>query len=377
VTDATLGAGTSASVANGFGPNSPYNADIPYNLKQAALFGEVSYDLTSQLTGTAGLRYYDYKEERTFKSGGLFANGDNQFDKTKSDGYSPRFLLAYKASPNVTWNAQASKGFRLGGVNDPLNIPLCSDQDEAIFGGYQRFNDESLWNYEVGVKMQHPGMRFNAAFFHTQMKDLQVTLDAGSCSSRVVFNVPKAHSTGLEMEMTLRPTENLELGFAGSLVSAEFDSTVRDGTGAVLGGIREGNRLPSVPKVQFTVSATYNFNLSGRESYVSASWQYVGSRFTQPSDQENNPRTFVHGLPFLGAPATAATTLDLELPKYNLLNLSMGMEFQRGFSAVVYVNNLTDEKAQLSFDRERGGRARLGFATNQPRTFGVTLRKTF
>jgi iron complex outermembrane receptor protein len=377
VTDATLGAGTSAAVANGFGPNSPYNADLPYNLKQAALFGEVSYDLTSQLTGTAGLRYYDYKEERTFKSGGLFANGDNQFDQTKSDGYSPRFLLAYKMSPGVTWNAQASKGFRLGGVNDPLNIPLCSDQDEAIFGGYQRFKDETLWNYEVGVKMQRPGMRFNAAAFHTQMKDLQVTLDAGSCSSRVVFNVPKAHSTGLEAELTFLPSDNLELGFAGSVVNAEFDSTVTDGTGAVIGGIRDGNRLPSVPKAQFTASATYYFKLAGRESFISASWQYVGSRFTQPSDQENNPRTFVHGLPFLGAPATAATTVDLQLPKYNLVNLSWGMDFDRGFSGLLYVNNVTDEKALLSFDRERGGRARLGFATNQPRTIGVTLRKTF
>jgi iron complex outermembrane receptor protein len=47
VTDATLGAGTSASVANGFGPNSPYNADLPYNLKQTALFGEMSYDFTT------------------------------------------------------------------------------------------------------------------------------------------------------------------------------------------------------------------------------------------------------------------------------------------------------------------------------------------
>jgi iron complex outermembrane receptor protein len=376
-TDATLGAGTSTAVANGFGADSPYNADLPYNLKQFALFGEVSYDLTSQLTGTAGLRYYDYKEERTFHSGGLFSNGDNRFDKTKSDGYNPRVLLAYKVSTSTTLNAQASKGFRLGGVNDPLNLPLCTAEDRAIFGGYQRFSDESLWNYEVGVKMLQPGFRFNAAAFHTQMKDLQVTLDAGSCSSRVVFNVPKAHSSGVELEMAWRPTDSLELGFAGSALKAEFDSTVRDGNGNVLGGIREGNRLPSVPELQLTASITYNFRMAGRESYVTASWQHVGTRFTQPSDQENNPRTFTHGLPFLGAPATAATTLDLELPKYNLVNLSTGMEFSRGFSAVLYVNNLTDEKALLSFDRERGGRARLGFATNQPRTIGVTLRKSF
>jgi iron complex outermembrane receptor protein len=286
-------------------------------------------------------------------------------------------LLAYKWSPSVTWNAQASRGFRLGGVNDPLNVPLCTAQDRAIFGNLPRFKDESLWNYEVGVKMQRPGLRFNAAAFHTQMKDLQVTLDAGSCSSRVVFSVPKAHSSGVEMEMTLRPTDSLELGLSGAAVNAVFDSTVRDGTGAVVGGIRDGNRLPSVPKLQFTASLTYNFSLTGRESYVTASVQHVGSRFTQPSDQENNPRTFVHGLPFQGAPATAATTLDLELPKYNLVNLSAGMDFERGFSAVLYVNNVTDEKALLSFDRERGGRARLGFATNQPRTIGVTLRKTF
>ena len=177
--------------------------------------------------------------------------------------------------------------------------------------------------------------------------------------------------------MTLRPTDNLELSLSGAAVNAVFDSSVKDGTGAVLGGIRDGNRLPSVPKLSLTASFTYNFSLAGRESYITTSVQHVGSRFTQPSDQENNPRTFVHGLAFLGAPASAATTVNLELPKYNVVNLSAGMDFERGFSAVLYVNNVTDEKALLSFDRERGGRARLGFATNQPRTIGVTLRKTF
>src|SRR3546814_8907969 len=89
-TDAVLGAGTSAAVANGFGPDSPYNADLPYDIKQKALFGEASYDLTDRLTATAGLRYYDFKEERRFTSGGLFANGDDQLDETKSDGFSDR-----------------------------------------------------------------------------------------------------------------------------------------------------------------------------------------------------------------------------------------------------------------------------------------------
>jgi iron complex outermembrane receptor protein len=41
------------------------------------------------------------------------------------------------------------------------------------------------------------------------------------------------------------------------------------------------------------------------------------------------------------------------------------------------MNNLTNELALLSFDRERGTLARFGFLTNQPRTFGVSTRYNF
>jgi iron complex outermembrane receptor protein len=378
--DATLGAGTSAAVANGFGPNSPYNADLPYKLRQLAAFGEATYDVTHELHATAGVRYYDFKESRRFHSGGLFSGGDDRRDSTRSHGATPRFLLAFDASPNVTFNAQVSKGFRLGGVNDPLNLPLCTPADAAIFGGYQTYKDETLWNYEGGVKAHFGPLRFNAAGFYNRINNLQVTLDAGSCSSRVVFNVPKAHAGGGELEVAVTPLKGLDLSLSGSLIDSKFDSTVVDGTGAVLGGIRKGNRLPTVPKFQLSASGTYTAAVEmfgSEDAFFSGSVQHIGSRYTQPSDQEDNPHAFVSGLAFGGATGNEATVLDLKLPAYDIVNLTAGLRFPQGLEISIYVNNLTDENALLSFDRERGGRARLAFQINQPRTFGATLRKSF
>jgi iron complex outermembrane recepter protein len=379
-TDLVLGPGTAAATRNGFDVvDSPFNSFLPYDIEQKALFGEASYEF-GRLTATGGLRYYDFQEVRDIRFGGLFADPTNRTgETTSSDGFNPRLLLSYEATDDITINAQAAKGFRLGGVNDPLNLPLCTPEDRTTFEPFEgAFDDETLWNYEVGVKSQFGGITFNAAAFYTDIDDLQVTLDAGTCSSRIVFNVPKAHTQGIEFELSAEPVDNLDLSLSGSLIEAEFDSTLTSG-GNVIGGIREGNRLPSVPKFQFSASAAYSVDLdtSGTQGIFTASFQHVGSRFTQPGDQENNPRTFVHGLPFGGQPAGSATTLDLKLPDYQLVNLSAGVEFPNELSVIAYINNVFDENPILSFDRERGGRARLGFQVGQPRTFGITARKRF
>ena len=378
VTDATLGAGTSAAVANGFPADSPFNSDLPYNIEQVAVFGEATYAFNDRLDLTLGARYYDFEETRTITTGGLFANGDTGVvDQTSSDGVSPRILLSYDVNDNVTLNAQASKGFRLGGVNDPLNTPLCNAQDLALFGGFQSYDDETLWNYEIGAKTQGKGFYANVAGFYNEIQDLQVTLDAGSCSSRIVFNVEEAHTMGIEAEVGITPAPGLDFVFSGSWIEAEFDTTLPEPLTTAT-GIREGNRLPSVPEFQLSVSGSYEWNVADVfTGFVAVSYSHVGNRYTQPADQEGNPRTFVHGLPFNGAPADAATTVDLLLPSYDLVNLSVGADFENGLSVIGYLNNVFDENALLSFDRERGGRARLGYRTNQPRTFGVTVRKTF
>lgn len=382
VTDATLGAGTSAAVSNGFDADSPFNSDLPYDLTQTAVFGELNYDVSEALHLTAGARYYNYDESRVITSGGLFANGDTgQVDETSSDGFIGRVMAAYDVNDNVTINGQISQGFRLGGVNDPLNAGLCTGQDIAIFGGFQSYDDETLMNYEAGFKMRtDTGVTLNAAIFRTEIDDLQVTLDAGSCSSRISFNVPKAHTMGIEFELAAQPVDGLELSFVGSMLEAEFDSTVINAEGDVLGGVQDGNRLASVPELQLAASATYFFPFAmvgdGAEAYISGSIQHIGDRITQPSDQVAGAGVFSSGLPFGGATGSEVTMVDLLLDSYETINLSAGV-LKDEWEVVFYLNNVTDENANLSFDRERGGRARLGYRTNPPRTLGVTYRTRF
>jgi outer membrane receptor protein involved in Fe transport len=370
-----------AATRNGFPADSPYNADLPYDIEQFAVFGEASYRFGG-FKLTAGGRYYDFSESRDFISGGIFANGDLRLgDKTSSNGFSPRAILSYDVSDDVTVNLQASKGFRLGGVNDPLNIPLCTPADAALFGTFQDYSDETLWNYEAGVKAQGGTFTFNAAAFYNDIKNLQVTLDAGSCSSRISFNVPKAHSMGIEAEIGLEPVDGLQLSLAGSIIEAEFDSTL-PGPLAAATGIRDGNRLPTVPKFQIAATASYTAAVSdGLDWTTTVSAQHVGNRFTQPADQEAGAGTFTNSLFF--NPATGAfgsgnyTFGSYLLPDYQLVNLSTGLEWDNGLSVLVYVNNLFDENTLLSLDRERGGRARLGYNIGQPRVIGITARKKF
>ena len=373
---------TADQLSNGFAVGSPYNASLPYDIKQHALFGEGSYQL-GQFKLTAGARYYKFKETRDFVSGGVFSDvSSNIGDKTKSNGISPRFIVSYEANPNLTFNVQAAKGFRLGGTNDPLNVPLCTDEDLDIFGGQGSYKDETLWNYEAGMKFSRRGLTFNTGVFHSRIRNLQVTQTAGSCSSRIVFNVPKAHSTGIEAELAAQLLPGFDLSLAANLQSAKFDSTVLTGAGDVLGGIEDGNRLPTVPKYQLAATATYGQRLGNNADwYITGSAQRIGNRFGEPGDQVSGAGLIPNALyydPATGDYGSGVNDIgSLRLPAYTIANLSAGIEFDSGLEIVAYVKNMFDENPELAIDRERGLRARFGYLIGQPRTIGLTIRQAF
>jgi iron complex outermembrane receptor protein len=367
-------------------------SDLSYKTRQFAFFGEGTLSIGPRFSFTAGLRYYNFKDDKQQVFDGIFANNDtgkslvSQPGTTKADGVAPRFIATYKVSESTNIDAQVSKGFRLGGINDPLNVPLCSPSDLITFGGREGFKDETAWNYEIGTKSRILGGRgsFNVSAFYIDINDLQAVVTAGSCSSRLVFSVPKARSVGGEVEFAAVLSDrfdfNVSAGYNDATLRSTVTSTDAQGNTTVISGIRDGARVPSVPKFQAAVAATYQQPvMAGVVGYASGTYQHVGSRFTQVGDDVPGFGTVnLLALPHtIGGPLTQDTfTFNPELPAYDLLNFRLGARFSN-FDVAFFVNNITDERAFLALDRERGLLARVGFLTNQPRTFGLTARATF
>jgi iron complex outermembrane recepter protein len=364
-------------------------SDLRYKYRQGALFGEATLAVTPKLDVTGGVRYYDYHESRTQIFDGIFGEDDAgnpqiQPGSTNASGIAPRVMASYKLSDATRLNAQISKGFRLGGINDPLNLSLCTAADRATFGGHDSWDDETLWNYEVGSKSKIMGGRgaFNVAAFYMDIRDLQATVTAGTCSSRVVFNVPKARSTGAEVEFELAPSDNFDFAISATKTDSKLRSTVTStddkGNVTVVSGIRSGARMPTVPEEQLAAAATWRWPVRTWVGYATGVYQHIGDRYTQVGD-EFEPGV-VNLLTFpgtIGGPLTQGTfTFDPKLPAYDVINVRLGLLYGK-WDTALFVNNATNERALLSLDRERGLRARVSYVTNQPRTVGISTRVTF
>ena len=390
--DALIGA---PSTDFGAPPDTPFYSRMSYDFSQFAVFGEATYRFSPQWALTGGLRYYDFEEDRLLTFAGVFADPAIFLDEpgsTSSDGVSPRVILAYSPNEEMQFTAQVARGFRLGGINDPLNEGLCTDDDLATYGGHPTWDDEEVTNYEIGAKTRTADghVTFNASVFFSDIDGLQAVADAGSCSSRIILNA-QAQSRGAEMELFVHPDEHWDFGLSATYANTEItESQTIVGSGDIIAGIRDGNRLPTSPELQAAGTVAYNFAFgSSLESYVRFTVQYVGDSYTQLADQEPNFGILTNTLPTTARPAGSADLIDMggipanttiefdpNLPSYSIGNLRWGFGTD-AWEAALFVNNVWDERAFLSLDRERGRRARVGYLTNPPRTYGVNFHMNF
>jgi outer membrane receptor protein involved in Fe transport len=303
-------------------PNTPFYGTINLVEKQFALFGEATYPILPQLDLTLGARYFNFKDDfNLFFTGiaGAIAPGDPDTGsgEQKSSGVNPRGVLSYKITDQVMVYAEAARGFRYGGVNEPAPVTFCATQLAALGlkESPEAFGPDHLWSYTLGEKGTFADGRLvmNVDGFYINWDDVQTIHDL-SCGYNFTENAGKIKSQGIEWDSKVRATSALTLGLSGSFTDAVANGPIANLSAA------DGDRAPYFPRTIVTVTGEYSIPLPEGKLVVSADYTYRSNEFTDFS-----PSAFDY----------------LEIPSSVLLNGSLGYITDR-WSVTLYGTNLTN-----------------------------------
>jgi len=252
-----------------------------YDVEAWAVFAAVDYDLTSDLTLNAGIRYsYEEKEakiaslnrnqtvypstntcnlvspragERTCATD--FVDDDNWED------VSPKLGLTYELSENARVYGHWTQSFRSGGYNLRNTSPRPQDYPGP-------FDEEKATNYEIGFKSDSGRGRFNAAVFYNQVEDMQRELNftVGTSLVQVVRNTADADLFGVELDGVYALTDNFMLNMQVGWLDAEYTSITPEG---LANGINESLELPRAPEWTYSIGLNHDLPL--------AEWGYISS----------------------------------------------------------------------------------------------------
>ena len=334
-----------------------------FEVESRAIFADLTYHVTDRLDLTAGARYTSENVTNSLQSFGirptvgggppnpLFfpsfinfarpeANGDEDFDDL-----APRLVARYEFSDDLSVYGTISKGYKAGGSSLGNNTNLDGSPAFTV-----PFDEETLWNYELGVKSEllDNRLRLNASVFHLDWSDMQMEafrfLTAGDLSSNFeqTINIKDAEANGIEIEMLASVTEHFTLSGSMGYLDTEITS---DTQAQITGGFvvdLKGLELPKAPELTASLAGEYRWDLGGNEAWVRLEYVHRDGQYSDvegltnkqtrgPSPNQGLVRVMPNGeFPYLS-------------PDFDVWNLRAGYDMQNWqFNA--YVQNIGEEE---------------------------------
>ena len=338
--------------------------------EQTAGFGELSYNVTSHLRLTGGVRVAHIKVSSQFDADGLYNGGPTAPDllglQTSSETpVNPKGTISYQFDDSNLAYVTASRGFRAGGPNTPVPVGRCG-ADLAAQGTtaeqLQNFKSDSVWNYEVGAKTLTLDRRLalNASVFYIDWRNIQQALALPLCGFGYVANLGHATSKGFDFQGQYKVVAGLTLGANVGYSHAVLEDHVYAGLNAVTGEraliAREGDATLLSPQWTSNVTLTYEHALVDQYSgYIRADVQ--------------------HSSAFRRTPSEGTVSYDPALyagPAYNFLTLRSGL-VHGTLDLSFFVDNVTNTRPVLyaSYGLDSISREIQQQTTLRPRTFGI------
>jgi iron complex outermembrane receptor protein len=327
--------------------------DLPSEAEEYAIFVNGTYHFTPQLDASVGVRQSWNSQVFSSTGIGLLVNPAAPATPIVSSSPSDEeirtylFNLRYRPSRATTIYGRIASGYRPGGPN-------------LVFGGAgtgnSSFQPDTLWNYEVGLKQTFSEGRgnFNVSAYHIDWSDIQLTVNVGGINQ--LTNGGDATVDGVESTASYQLLPNLNV-----MASATWTDAKLDGPSPRLGIAYDGARLPYTPEFSFATAATWDFQATETiAGALNVAYRHIGDR--------------------TAGYASSLTSPLYALDAYDIVDLTLTLTSDSGWELSPFVRNVFDEQGEISASTGTNGlfpTAPVPVNLAQPRTFGITLGRSF
>jgi outer membrane receptor protein involved in Fe transport len=333
----------SKTVDGAFNPNDIFSGLQNESNDQIAVFTDDTWHVTKKLDLTAGVRYFNYNEKYYLFESGVYGDINHvpltTNAKEKASGFNPRFNASYHVDDNVLVYAEAAKGFRYGGANQPVPegtsgvAGKCTSnlQSYGLSSAPLTFGPDSLWDYTVGEKAKLAGgrMTFNADVYYIDWSNVQTRLLL-NCSYFFTESAGSITSKGVEAESTFKVTP--ELTVSGSV---SFNDSHATGNIPTVGAF-SGDQSPYSPNVIASAFVFYDKPVAEGVMHLQASYQFRSEENTTFDPYSTSYTASTNTLAKTGNSQTFAI-----IPASHDVNASASYAFGK-YEIGIYGTNLTN-----------------------------------
>jgi len=355
-----------------------------------SVFGSLDWHLSDSLTATVGFNYTDDEKDFSITSqttevranipvagpaAGIIATvptfAINTIDipnaveqgRTDDDELTYNLRLAWDVSENLNLYGSYATGYKAPSVNlsrdssptaanfAQLQALGLADANATIGTRFAEGEDAEV--FELGLKARFNRGTLNLAIFDQTLENFQSNVFNGTGFN--LANAEEQSVTGAELDFKYALTDAFKIGVSATVLDPLFDSFTNFGAGPE--GDLSGQQPAGISEFSASLSAEYNFLLGGNDAYIRGDYQY------------EDEVVVVDGLP--------AAIQELAVREVNLLNVSAGVTTDNGFGVTLWARNLTDDEFLISAFPSVAQAGSFSGYRNEPRTYGITLRKDF
>jgi len=351
-----------------------YIGDVETTFKDMALFGELTWHLTSDWSLTGGTRLFKQTVSQAQQTGLLFDGLNYVSGNSLSNEWRRalwKFNTSYQLDKTNLVYATWSQGFRRGGVNAlPGEQPLPARQgtvgttcpagspnagNYCLSPSLLTYQPDKADNYELGVKgVLENRFSYSADIYDIQWHNIQEGTSLTPLSLPSAANAGDAYSRGVELDLTASITHHLaaKVGYAYDQTKlTSFNFVFAQNVTVPLPA--PGGPLPGTPKNSAAVGLEY------------AHVEFAGGELLYALDSHYQSRIL-----------SSISATAIPVPGYTMLDGRV--TFTRShWLATAYVDNITNTLGINAITDPTFWGNRTQAVISRPRTFGLTFGYSF